>query len=62
MTETGKAGQVQSPCVQVCVLDEGIGSCVGCGRTRAEIWQWTRCSDDEKREILKAAALRKRGA
>jgi predicted Fe-S protein YdhL (DUF1289 family) len=61
MTQDEKPSQVASPCVQVCILDEGLGYCVGCGRTRAEIWHWTRCSDEEKREIIGAAAARKRG-
>ena len=53
--------EVKSPCVQVCVLDEGLGHCIGCGRTRAEIWKWTRASDEEKREIVVRAAQRKQG-
>jgi predicted Fe-S protein YdhL (DUF1289 family) len=51
---------VKSPCVQVCVLDEAIGWCIGCGRTRAEIWKWTRATDEEKREIAERAAARMR--
>ena len=58
MVETDKPGEVESPCVQVCVLDEAVGHCIGCGRTRAELWHWTRCSDAEKLEIVKAAAAR----
>jgi hypothetical protein len=58
LTEDDKPSQVKSPCVQICILDEAIGWCIGCGRTRAEIWKWTRCSDDEKREIAKRAAKR----
>lgn len=50
---------VASPCVNICVLDEALGYCVGCGRTRAEIWKWIRATDDEKREIVRCAALRK---
>ena len=55
------APAVASPCVKVCILDEQIGWCVGCGRTRAEIWKWTRCSDEEKREIVLRAAARMQG-
>lgn len=55
----GEAPQgVQSPCVQICVLDDAIGHCIGCGRTRAEIWKWTRATDEEKREIVARAATR----
>ena len=60
--ESPPQGQgVASPCVQVCILDDALGHCIGCGRTRAEIWKWTRCGDDEKREIVVRAAQRKGG-
>ena len=52
-------GSVPSPCVSICVLDEGLGYCIGCGRTRAEIWKWTRATDQEKREIVRVSSLRK---
>lgn len=58
VTGGGPPAEVSSPCVQICVLDEAIGHCIGCGRTRAEIWKWTRACDDEKREIVAAAAAR----
>lgn len=49
---------VKSPCVQICVLDEELGHCIGCGRTRAEIWKWTRATEDEKRDIVLRAGKR----
>jgi predicted Fe-S protein YdhL (DUF1289 family) len=58
MMDAEEPPQVTSPCVQVCILDEGCGYCIGCGRTRAEIWRWTRASDGEKLEIIEAAAAR----
>ena len=58
MTPTDPPGEIESPCVQVCILDEAIGHCIGCGRTRAELWRWTRCAEAEKLEIVKAAAAR----
>lgn len=51
--------EVKSPCIQLCILDEACGYCLGCGRTRAEIWKWTRCTEDDKRQILVRAAARK---
>lgn len=51
---------VASPCIQVCTLDQSDNVCLGCWRTRAEIWAWTRCSNAVKREILGNAAQRKR--
>ena len=51
---------VPSPCVLICTLDPADTVCMGCGRTRAEIWEWTRCTDDRKREILEISEIRKR--
>lgn len=59
MTQEEDGGEVRSPCVQVCMLDETLGYCLGCGRTRAEIWKWTRCSNEDKREIVALAKLRR---
>lgn len=36
-----------SPCVRLCTLDEQ-DICVGCGRTLADITNWTRMSDADK--------------
>jgi predicted Fe-S protein YdhL (DUF1289 family) len=41
-----------SPCVRLCTFDPETGICVGCGRTLAEIGNWTRYSDEERREIM----------
>ncbi len=56
--EEEKPAGVPSPCVNVCTLDPSDDVCTGCGRTRAEIWAWTRCNDALKEEILRNAALR----
>lgn len=45
---------VRSPCVSVCALDDH-DMCTGCQRTAAEITQWGRMSNDERREVLKLA-------
>lgn len=50
--------QVKSPCRNVCVIDEAREVCIGCGRTRAEIWRWIRASDLEKLQIRRDAAAR----
>lgn len=41
-----------SPCKSVCRIDERVGWCIGCKRTRAEIKAWSTASDSEKRSIL----------
>jgi uncharacterized protein len=58
MTGANDPGEVESPCIQVCTLDDELGYCTGCGRTRAEVWNWTRCNDDIKRKIVENAARR----
>lgn len=43
---------VASPCVHVCALDEE-DICIGCQRSVAEITQWSRMSNDQRREVLR---------
>ena len=42
---------VASPCVSVCALDEQ-DICTGCQRTVAEITQWGRMDNSERRRVL----------
>ena len=60
-----------SPCVRLCTLDPSDDTCVGCGRTLAEIGRWARYGDAERKAIMDAlpdrlaarrAALRKRAS
>lgn len=41
-----------SPCVKLCVLDSATGFCAGCGRSVAEIANWLRLSDKERRAVM----------
>ncbi|MBX0286816.1 DUF1289 domain-containing protein [Haloarcula salinisoli] len=43
---------VESPCTNVCALEDGC--CVGCGRTMAEIASWQSMSDEEREQIVQA--------
>ena len=43
-----------SPCVNICALDDATGWCVGCGRTLAEIGDWSSKPATERRAILLA--------
>ena len=43
-----------SPCVRLCTLDPDDDTCVGCGRTLAEIGRWMRYSDAERQAIVDA--------
>jgi len=41
---------VQSPCVNICRMKDGL--CEGCGRTLGEIAEWSMATDDRRRAIL----------
>ena len=43
---------IESPCVNVCTVDQVSRLCVGCGRTLAEIAAWSRYSNDERRRVM----------
>ena len=45
---------VTSPCIGVCAIDDG--SCLGCGRTLAEIEIWPQASFETRQAILKRIA------
>jgi predicted Fe-S protein YdhL (DUF1289 family) len=45
---------LETPCINVCLLDEETGTCVGCGRTLAEIAAWATMSDAERRAVMAA--------
>jgi uncharacterized protein len=42
----------ESPCIDVCTLDAGAGLCTGCGRTLAEIGEWSRATAERQRAIV----------
>lgn len=41
-----------SPCVQICVVDFETDLCIGCGRSRNEIAQWTAFSAEARAHVL----------
>jgi hypothetical protein len=51
---------LETPCVNICLLDEASGTCVGCGRTLAEIAQWAAMSDAERRAVMAALPARRK--
>ena len=53
--------RVESPCINVCVIDEQTGLCEGCLRTLSEIAVWGSSSPDRRREILAAVDRRRDG-
>lgn len=51
--------QVKSPCINVCKYDEEE-ICIGCHRTMDEITGWLFMTEDRKKEIVEAVALRRK--
>ena len=49
---------VASPCNSVCTMNPTSGLCEGCLRTIDEIIAWSTLSDDDKRRVWDALALR----
>jgi predicted Fe-S protein YdhL (DUF1289 family) len=43
---------IETPCEQVCIVDQPSGLCRGCGRSLAEIERWTAYSDGERSRIM----------
>ncbi|MFC4593281.1 MULTISPECIES: DUF1289 domain-containing protein [Sphingobium] len=43
---------MESPCVNICMLDKAGRLCTGCGRTRDEIRRWRGMSKAERRAIM----------
>jgi predicted Fe-S protein YdhL (DUF1289 family) len=43
---------LETPCVNICLLDAGTGTCLGCGRTLAEIARWAEMTDAERRTVM----------
>jgi predicted Fe-S protein YdhL (DUF1289 family) len=43
---------LETPCINVCLLDETSGLCVGCGRSGDEIARWVEMTAGERRAIM----------
>lgn len=52
--------EIESPCVQVCVIHPDTRLCTGCLRSIDEIGAWSRLAPEERRAIM--AALPDRAA
>lgn len=44
--------EIESPCVQVCVIHPQARICIGCHRTGEEIARWSRMSAEERRALM----------
>ncbi len=54
------AAAVETPCVQICVIDEVDGLCVGCARTLTEIAEWGRYSAAQRSTVMAELPVRRR--
>ena len=60
-----KRNEIDSPCIQICVIHPKERICTGCFRTIDEIGAWSKFSDEERQEIMaelpnRAPQLKKR--
>ncbi|SHI80869.1 hypothetical protein SAMN05444000_103118 [Shimia gijangensis] len=60
-----KRNEVDSPCIQVCVIHPEERLCTGCLRSIDEITRWSKMDNDERHTIIqelpaRAPRLRKR--
>jgi predicted Fe-S protein YdhL (DUF1289 family) len=51
---------ILSPCIKVCAIDVVTGLCVGCGRTRAEIADWSAMPEAERERIMAELRVKRR--
>ena len=54
-----KRDEIESPCVQVCVIHPETRLCVGCSRSIDEIGAWSRMNPEQRRTIMAELPLRK---
>jgi predicted Fe-S protein YdhL (DUF1289 family) len=53
---------METPCINVCVIEAETGLCAGCGRSLDEIARWSTMSGEERRRIMAGLAERRRRA
>lgn len=56
MKRTGK--RAPSPCIDICDLDAKTGWCLGCGRTAAEIGEWSKLTPFRRNRLRQELANR----
>jgi predicted Fe-S protein YdhL (DUF1289 family) len=50
---------VESPCINICILDEEHGVCRGCYRTLDEIGAWSQYSAEQRQRIMTTLDVRR---
>jgi uncharacterized protein len=56
--DTWTRDEIESPCVQICVIHPTAQLCVGCLRSRDEIARWSQLTSPERRAIIDALPAR----
>ena len=51
-TPLWKRDEIESPCVQICVVHPETRICTGCYRTIDEITDWSRMTPETRRDIM----------
>lgn len=54
-----KRNEVESPCIQICVVHPTERICTGCYRTIDEISRWSKMDSSERAEIMQDLPSRK---
>ena len=48
---------MDSPCIDICTMDEASGLCAGCWRSLGEIAAWSRLTPSERHGIMKIITI-----
>ena len=51
-TPLWKRDEIESPCVQICIVHPETRICTGCNRTIDEITDWSRMTPEARRNIM----------
>jgi len=51
-TPLWKRDEIESPCVQICVVHPETRICTGCYRTIDEITDWSRMTPEARRDVM----------
>ena len=52
--------EIESPCVQICLIHPEARICLGCHRTGEEIATWSQLSPEDRRAIMERLPERKK--
>ncbi len=59
MENSSRFGDICSPCVKFCKLNQDNSFCLGCYRETQEIANWRKFSGDERRAVMNKILIRR---